>query len=127
MKHRITALLLLLALLMQGAVVSASSSPPDPSPASMVQGIILTKLHLVNINNLTVKAHQEQDYESAFAFKPESGVIFMYFNGSGEGAPEELFTRPLIFTICVDDGGCHAVETTPRYAPEEIIAAFAAN
>ena len=57
-------------------------------------------------------------------FSPPSGVIFMYFNGSGEGAPEELFTSPLVFTIFVGDDGPHAVETTPRYAPEAMIAAF---
>lgn len=60
-------------------------------------------------------------------FNPESGVIFMYFNGSGQNAPEEFLTRPLVFTIYVDNGGCRAVETTPRYAPEEMIAAFAAK
>lgn len=57
-------------------------------------------------------------------FSPESGVIIMYFNGSGEGAPEELFTSPLVFTIFVGDDGPRAVETTPRYAPEAMIAAF---
>jgi len=57
-------------------------------------------------------------------FSPASGVIFMYFNGSGESAPEELFTSPLVFTIYVGDDGPHAVETTPRYAPETLIAAF---
>ena len=57
-------------------------------------------------------------------FSPDSGVFFMYFNGSGEGAPEELFTSPLVFTIFVGDDGPHAVETTPRYAPEAMIAAF---
>lgn len=57
-------------------------------------------------------------------FSPASGVIFMYFNGSGDGAPEELYTSPLVFTIYVDEQGPHAVETTPRYAPEAMIAAF---
>lgn len=57
-------------------------------------------------------------------FNPKSGVIFMYFNGSGESAPKEFFTRPLVFTFYVDSNGPHAVETTPRYAPETMISAF---
>ena len=57
-------------------------------------------------------------------FSPTSGVIFMYFNGSGEGAPKELFTSPLVFTLYVSNDGPLAVETTPRYAPEAMIAAF---
>ena len=58
---------------------------------------------------------------------PESGVIFMYFNGSGEGAPEEFYTAPLTFTVYIDDDGPHAVETTPRYAPQAMIDAFNAE
>lgn len=57
-------------------------------------------------------------------FNPESGVIFFYFNGSGEGAPEQLYTCPLVFTIFIDEEGPHAVETEPRYAPETMITAF---
>lgn len=60
-------------------------------------------------------------------FSPASGVIFMYFNGSGKDAPKELYTSPLVFTIYVDNDGPHAVETTPRYAPEAMIAAFSGS
>lgn len=60
-------------------------------------------------------------------FSPASGVIFMYFNGSGKDAPKELYTSPLVFTIYVDQDGPHAVETTPRYAPETMIAAFSGS
>ncbi len=60
-------------------------------------------------------------------FNPESGVIFMYFNGSGEDAPEEIYTVPLVFTIYTGSDGPHAVEDTPRYAPEEMIKAFNEN
>ena len=60
-------------------------------------------------------------------FDPDSGVIFMYFDGSGEGAPDELYTVPLVFTIYKDSDGAHTVEDLPRYAPEEIISAFQGN
>ena len=71
---------------------------------------------MINVLDFAHLNHEE--------FSPESGVIFMYFNGAGEGAPEQLFTRPLAFTLYVDDDGPHAVEMTPRYAPEAMIAAF---
>ena len=58
---------------------------------------------------------------------PESGVIFMYFNGSGEGAPAEFNTAPLTFTVYIDEDGPHAVEDTPRYAPQAMIDAFNAE
>ena len=58
---------------------------------------------------------------------PESDVIFMYFNGSGDGAPEEFYTAPLTFTVYIDDEGPHAVEDTPRYAPQAMIDAFNAE
>ena len=64
-------------------------------------------------------AHLKKD-----EFTPDSGVFFMYFNGSGEGAPAEFYTLPLVFTFYIDDDGVHAVETTPCYAPEEMISAF---
>lgn len=58
---------------------------------------------------------------------PESGVIFMYFDGSGEGAPEEIFTLPLAFILYMDDDGVHALEDTPRYASQAMIDAFNAQ
>ena len=74
------------------------------------KGDIINILDYVHLN------HEE--------FSPKSGVIFMYFDGSGEGAPKELFTKPLVFTLYVGNDGPHAVETAPRYAPEAIISAF---
>lgn len=73
----------------------------------------------INILNF-VHLNQEE-------FSPASGVLFMYFNGSGEGAPKELYTSPLVFTIYVDNDGPHAVETTPRYAPKKMITAFSGS
>ena len=58
-------------------------------------------------------------------FNPESGVFFMYFNGSGDGAPEEFYTVPQVFTIYIDEDGPHAVENTPRLAPEAMNETFA--
>ena len=79
-------------------------------------GLTFKEGDMINILDFVHLNHEE--------FSPESGVIFMYFNGAGEGAPEQLFTRPLAFTLYVDDDGPHAVEMTPRYAPEAMIAAF---
>lgn len=101
-------------------------------PADLAAPYSAFKISENNKLNLTFKegdsinildfAHLSKD-----EFNPESGVIFMYFNGSGEGAPEELFTRPLVFAVYVGDDGPHAVETTPRYAPETIISAFSGS
>lgn len=70
----------------------------------------------VNILDFAHLNHEE--------FSPESGVIFMYFNGSGEGAPEQLYTVPLVYVIYLDDDGPHAVDTAPYYAPQAMISAF---
>ena len=58
------------------------------------------------------------------AFSPESGVIFMYFNGSGEGAPEQLYTVPLAYVLYIDGDGPHALDAAPHYAPQALIDAF---
>lgn len=79
--------------------------------------LTIKKGDVINILDFVHLNHEE--------FSPASGVIFMYFNGSGDGAPEELFTKPLTFTIYVDGQNPRAVETTPRYAPEAMVAAFA--
>lgn len=77
------------------------------------EGDMMNYLDFVHLN------HEE--------LSPESGVIFMYFNGSGEGAPEEFYTAPLTFTVYIDEDGPHAVEDTPRYAPQAMIDAFNAG
>lgn len=82
-------------------------------------GLTFKEGDMINILDFVHLNHEE--------FSPESGVIFMYFNGSGEGAPEQLYTSPLVFALYVDDDGPHAVETAPHYAPEAMIAAFNAN
>lgn len=82
-------------------------------------GLTFKEGDMINVLDFVHLNHEE--------FSPESGVILMYFNGSGEGAPEELHTAPLVFVIYMDDDGPHAVETAPRYAPEAMIAAFSGN
>ena len=37
---------------------------------------------------------------------------------------EQLYTVPLAYVLYIDDDGPHALETTPRYAPEAMISAF---
>lgn len=71
---------------------------------------------MINVLDFAHLNHEE--------FSPESGVIFMYFNGSGEGAPEQLYTVPLAYVLYVDEDGPHALDTAPRYAPEALINAF---
>ena len=71
---------------------------------------------MINVLDFAHLNHEE--------FSPESGVIFMYFNGSGEGAPEQLYTVPLAYVLYIDADGPHALETVPRYAPEALINAF---
>ena len=71
---------------------------------------------MINVLDFAHLNHEE--------FSPESGVIFMYFNGSGEGAPEQVYTVPLVYVLYIDGDGPHALETTPRYAPEAMISAF---
>ena len=71
---------------------------------------------MINILDFAHLNHEE--------FSPESGVIFMYFNGSGEGAPEQLYTVPLAYVIYIDDDGPHALDTAPRYAPQALIDIF---
>jgi len=98
-------------------------------PADLATPYSAFKINADNTLNLTFKSGDSISFLDFVhlnreEFSPESGVIFMYFNGSGEGAPEELFTSPLVFTIYVGDDGPRAVETTPRYAPEAMIAAF---
>ena len=98
-------------------------------PTDLAKPYSAFKINADNTLNLTFKAGDSISFLDFVhlnreEFSPDSGVIFMYFNGSGEGAPEELFTSPLVFTIFVGDDGPHAVETTPRYAPEAMIAAF---
>ena len=71
---------------------------------------------MINVLDFAHLNHEE--------FSPESGVIFMYFNGSGEGAPEQLYTVPLAYVLYVDDDGPHPLDEAPCYAPEALIDAF---
>ena len=60
-------------------------------------------------------------------FETESGMYLLYFDGAGEEAPEEFRTVPQVFLIVEEEGGPHAYETTPRYAPEALIEAVRAQ
>ncbi len=54
-------------------------------------------------------------------FETGSGMYLLYFDGSGDDAPEELTTVPEVFLIIEDEDGPRAYETTPRYASEFLI------
>ena len=95
--------------------LSAPYSPFTINPDNTL-GLTFKEGDMINVLDF---AHLDHE-----AFSPESGVIFMYFNGSGEGAPEQLYTVPLAYVLYIDDDGPHALDAAPHYAPQALIDAF---
>lgn len=60
-------------------------------------------------------------------FETESDVYILYFDGSEGWAPDEVYTAPQVFIIGEGENGPEAYETTPRYAPEDMITAVREN